>query len=140
MRSFAILALCMPLVAFAQSAPFCVVSGAGTTCSYFSADACRQSASASNGMCVANANREPAVKDRDYFGDALKAAEAGQAAGRAARESRLRMEAIEAQRDAARRADKPPYTVTYSCPSEDGKAYTTTMAMVGCVVSSVDFN
>jgi hypothetical protein len=59
MRRFLLpLALLAPAAAWAQNAPFCVVSGAGTQCYYWNAPSCQSAARSMQGICVVNQQQQ----------------------------------------------------------------------------------
>lgn len=142
-------ALLLSAQASAQQAPFCVVNSWGTQCHYYNADVCRQNASSSGGMCVANQQQaQPPQNAQANFGSAMQQGLAFGAQMQAQRDAAMAREAqrqaYEAQADLyrqqaeAREAEvRNQANVLYRCTQEDGIPLYTTTPAVNCVVVSV---
>jgi hypothetical protein len=80
------LALSAPKAEAQASAPFCVVSRAGTSCFYYDAHACREAAERERGACVVNQSSQGGAGggqvQPDVWGAFRRGAEAGRAAER----------------------------------------------------------
>ena len=126
-------------------APFCVVAGGYTQCTFYDAPACRRNAASVGGMCVANqqqAQAQPSFSPLDAMRHIQEQGERGRQAGMERREHEARTNALDAQTAAAIAADpivEGP-RVTYTCFDPDGQPFqTVNVPIVGCVVSAIGF-
>ena len=145
----------------AMAGPFCVVSAMGQNCSFMDANYCRQVASSTGGMCVANVQQTQqvpptppvVVPGQTYrpsqspsltslvdgvMASGQQGAEAGRRQRQAREEHQARMELLKAQAEAERaRGAATGGTVVYLCEAENGEVYRTADPAVGCVVAEV---
>lgn len=125
-------------------APFCVVSGGGTSCHYWDANTCRRAAASMNGMCVANQQQQQRVQPSQgpSFGQSFQRGyEDGLRQRREAEEHQARMRLYEAQtREATQAAEPIPpelrssRLIVYRCVGSGGDIFYTGTPAIGCVV------
>lgn len=115
-----------------QQAPFCVVTGSGSNCTYTVLDACRRVAQATNGLCTPNpaaltAPQQPSSTVLDGMSYIQGQGEAGRIAGDRRLDARLATQA----------RTSSGLVVSYRCDQPGGGTHYTTSPSVGCVVIAV---
>ena len=140
-----LLAITIPAQA-TGNAPFCVFRTGLQQCFYYSVESCQSAARTLGGMCSPNQNqdKQPAavqLQHPDFVGAMREGQERGARERRAQEEHAARLRLIEAQTAAvgANARAEPAPTVTYTCQGSDGKAFTSQLPIIGCVVTAIDF-
>lgn len=144
LRTLLAVACCAVSGPVLADAPFCVVSGAGTSCHYWDAVTCRQAAASTNGMCVANqqAQQPRTPSYGPNFGESFRRGYDDAARQRReAEEHQARMRLYEAQTRAATQVAESIPTelrssglIVYRCVGSGGDIFYTGTPAVGCVV------
>ena len=152
-RIVLVLAATLATTAWAQQAPFCVVTDLNTQCFYYTLSTCQQAARGVSGMCTANPQGQAsshapydisrAIQHPDIVGSAIRAGEDGTRQRQAEEEHQATMSLIETQirsRQQAAHAKQETndgYWVMYKCAGADGAVKFSGVPEVGCVVVSV---
>lgn len=157
MRPALLALLFVPTLAFAQGAPFCVASGAGTQCMYYDLGSCQSAARTFQGMCVANQQQPapqlapqprveynppvaPVMRSPNIMGGFMAGAAAGQAARQSREEYEARMALLQAQTAAAGAQAPAPqrfFDVTFLCDDGNGGVKKTHAPELGCIVVEI---